>query len=705
MGLDDAALSEAAKAACEELKNDYAKQLDSHKITGPWADWKKIGACDAKALNAAWAKWIAAPMPISQEEQAIAYFALRWTLEAQRYFGKGDAKGSFDFKGTESAVLSANAKLLDYPTVRFLMRQAEKIELEAEMSATNKNYQERCLAQLSFLDSLAKRFLKNEQGFQFAVFSNIYQMDNGKLGERLSFIMGQPAKLRVRVSSYANIATKGTVTLQPPPGWKCECASVKFSLEPNSCALLDFSVTAGSAEPAPIGILTKLEGRPAVYGRADDIQVIPAVGIEPFAVRQEELGSSPLKVTLFNHEKKAVSGYLKLLPSGRAGGGVAAVRISLPPSASTPMEIKLDENAVEAIKAHDFMLDAAFSLDDGRNFSIDKLDIDFTAAKRFTAPPKIDGTLDKWKDALPLRLDKEEYSLGTFGGSWTPEDASATSYLGWDDSNIYFAALVKDQTFNQRLVDDGMWQQDSIQLVFSDGKSSKYDGFTLALSPKGPQIWSEREMKSATGGELAVVLNQGQAIYEAKLPISCFSPETQAAIKSHRFHYSLALNDDDAIVPRRVLERFPNTIVYNKDVNSTPATALLETEMRKAAGAVVPKAVFYDDFKSYPDGSIPFGYHFEHNLQPDGFISVKSGMLHVVNPMGEKPNCFSIITMPVKVVPGRRYRLSAEVKGSFKSMDAIGMASDFFGNNDYNYIAMPAGCADWKPSRPILAAP
>jgi len=84
-------------------------------------------------------------------------------------------------------------------------------------------------------------------------------------------------------------------------------------------------------------------------------------------------------------------------------------------------------------------------------------------------PDAIDGDLSDWPlDALiPAVLNVEE-QLYTGQPSWSgPADCSGEFYLLWDDVNIYFAVIVKDDKFSQNKTGGDIWNADAIEVFFS----------------------------------------------------------------------------------------------------------------------------------------------------------------------------------------------------------------------------------------------
>ena len=103
------------------------------------------------------------------------------------------------------------------------------------------------------------------------------------------------------------------------------------------------------------------------------------------------------------------------------------------------------------------------------------------------------------------------------------------------------------------------------QIIFADAEERKPFQINLALTPAGPQAWGD---KLLTDAAVSVEYRDGKIHYEAAIPWRVFPGKLRDAVEKREFLYGIAVNDDDAIVPRRFLERFEGSIVHGKKVDS-----------------------------------------------------------------------------------------------------------------------------------------
>lgn len=650
------------------------------------------------------AAWSRASGPVSQTEQAAIARKLDLAMAQARLAGTLPAISEDGFaerrKTLESKVIAANANQEDIPSVRYLLNLGAKLEAESALRKNPVN-PVNALAKLAY--DLADRFARDGYRVQCAVFANLYMRQGDALRERLVFVPGRQTATRARVVSYAPGKVAATVRPLLPEGWKAIPESRQVEAVPGEPVFADFQIEC-PARPAERNLLklsVELPGRvPAVTG-FNDLEIVPAVTVEAEPVAGA-LPETPLALVVRNRENAAVSGEAVVCTPD---GNLELARFRLPrlaPYKDATIPVTLARVTPEMEKT--WRVSVRFKLDDGREFSV-PADLDFVHATAAAATPKIDAKLDEWTRALPLKINKAEYTRGSYGDGWTPEDCSAVSYLMWDDRFLYFAAAVTDQTFNQQLVGDSTWQQDSIQLIFAAAAGDKPFELTLALTPQGPQAWGGRGF---SGANLAAAYRDGKIWYEAAIPWSAFPGELKEAVKKREFLYGIAINDDDAIVPRRFLERFEGSIVHGKHVESFARVTL----GGEPPAAVDDGAVFEDTFAADAAGKAPLKWLYHRNLLPEDSIRVvetpeaaDGKALRLDNKTGNKPNHFAICIAELNLVPGAEYEITARVRNVPENANgAIGVCADKWGNKSQSYMPL-APSAGWQEVRKRFEAP
>ncbi len=177
-------------------------------------------------------------------------------------------------------------------------------------------------------------------------------------------------------------------------------------------------------------------------------------------------------------------------------------------------------------------------------------------APKFERPPVIDGKLDEWKKVPRLMLGPESAKSAEYGGA---SDLSADCRWAWDNSTLYFSAVVRDNDI-RTLQDTGdlgsLWQYDSIQMSFDAGHNARtagYDsddyeyGFGLAGGKGRAYRWhtgNNLVLGDVPTITVAVIADQANhtLTYEVAIPwkeLVPFSPETGIC------GMTIAVNDND----------------------------------------------------------------------------------------------------------------------------------------------------------------
>jgi hypothetical protein len=641
---------------------------------------------------------------------------------SEKKFGIVADVGEF-LKRADAAMNAAQKNDLDLPGLRWAISEFNTLETErnfAESKPNGKAYAQRLVIAQAILAQFAENFLTGADARQcVALWPYLYSLekDGTTLCERLEFVPNLPTVVKVRVNNYARNKYDAQLTLQLPEGWKKEPAVRDLKLSPGKNVETSFLVTASAGNSGLHRILAQLNipGRPVVVVPYDNIEIVPAI-----KVTQEPLDGllpeTPLVLHLKNLDKKTQSGLVRLLLEGQTEALARAEFSGLASGAtrSVTLDLKSGLNDVPVPEYNRWPLIAEFTLVDGRVFRQD-FRADFVCAVQAESPPVFDGDLSDWKDATPLHIEKMEYTKGSFGTGWSPEDCSGTTYLKWDKDFLYFAARVKDQTFNQNLRGDAIWSQDSIQLAFAGNKQDSRVEFGLALTPQGPEIFNFSSPGDVPGAKMKVTVSQGQIVYEAAIPWSAL-PKVGPVKEGLRLGYSVLINDDDAIIPRRFLERFGG-ISHDKDIKNFGHLVLIgkNTQKMVTTRRADTAPVFTENFEEYKDKSTPDAWEKVSHLPPvpDGEVVVgagrnKSKALVFRNTVGTKPNTYLVLVREIpNLKPGKSYELHAWVKGKGipETGGIIGVCGDKYGNEAAVYAVGWKADNQWREITLPFVAP
>ena len=191
--------------------------------------------------------------------------------------------------------------------------------------------------------------------------------------------------------------------------------------------------------------------------------------------------------------------------------------------------------------------------------------------------PTIDGNLNDWTGAAPIRLDSAAQAVGIV--PWMDWNLSATLWLMWDDENLYVAAAVADNEHCQPHKGDLIWEGDSWQVGFDArpgealgpagelGPGRYCFGFALGkdgvekagweggIKPDAMRVAIREHplttpVQSAGGPPVASLL-----VYECALPWGSLAPFQPRA--GAQFGFSALLNDNDGGGRRGWMETSP----------------------------------------------------------------------------------------------------------------------------------------------------
>lgn len=697
------------QAAADNVR--YRKVLAASERHGQ-AAWETLAAdaVSAKELRAALMAWRPVATPVSKPEQAVIAQLIRRLILATRmealagtearHSGKAGAALRRQWQDYLEKSVAAD---VDLPWLRWMLMTWEKVAGEGEMLAEGGN--SRYAAGLASLDPVFDRlcntFRANGEKVFYPVWPYLYASaaPDGTITERLKLAPEVPTPVHVRLHSYSAKTYDAKVALELPGDWTCEPKAWTGKVEPGKDLILDFKITAGSHPTDVITAVLTVPGQPVVRLPFDNLELLPPVSVTA-VVMPGLLPGRPLVLKVQNHGDKPVSGTLRLAPTpdlpalataeiaGLKPGEVQTVSLALPPGSPVPA-------------FNSWNLVAQIFLADGNGKFMDlPLSVDFSVCVKAPAKITVDGDLADWAGAAPNYLDKEEYTRGSYAGRWNREDLSAVVYTMWDENYLYLAAKVSDQTFQQAFYGLELWMQDSLQLGFAPvGQKDKYTEIGLALTPKGPQVFGYTKNTLLPDVRLTVRVTSGLAVYECAIPWSEL-PGIKP-VPGGRCRFDILLNDDDAIIPRRYMERYGVGIVNTKDPEIFGYLDFVLPAVANSAPAVA-EPLFKDDFNEYAAGQSPHTWQRVIHLPPAPESVVRAGVgrngskaLVMNNTTGQKECVYLNLARPLKMLKsGEVYVLSAWVKGG--GTTGIGVASNIYGVEGFTYIPMWKPGGDWQ---------
>jgi len=180
--------------------------------------------------------------------------------------------------------------------------------------------------------------------------------------------------------------------------------------------------------------------------------------------------------------------------------------------------------------------------------------------------PSIDGDETDWEKARFITLDSIDYAVGLV--PYMDWNLSTRFALMWDEENLYFLGIVRDNAFDQVNTGSLIWEGDSFQLGFdcaNAGESletgeGQYN-YGLAKTKKGDETWSwpvGQKKSDRPAGDIHFVFGNPKKdtyIYEAAIPKRLLSPLEMK--DGARFGFTLLLNDNDGGGRRGWLELTP----------------------------------------------------------------------------------------------------------------------------------------------------
>lgn len=174
-------------------------------------------------------------------------------------------------------------------------------------------------------------------------------------------------------------------------------------------------------------------------------------------------------------------------------------------------------------------------------------------AAYLTTAPTIDGNLADWA-TTSYAINQVVFGTANWVG---PNDASATSFIGWDTGNLYLGVRIVDERFVQNSAGRYLYLGDDIELQLDTNLAGDYyltgldgDDYQLGLSagnfgilPPEAYLWYPAALEGARGTVTvkAVAAADGYTL-EARIPWTVFSV---TPLGGSRFGFALSCSDND----------------------------------------------------------------------------------------------------------------------------------------------------------------
>jgi hypothetical protein len=496
--------------------------------------------------------------------------AIRWYGAVGRLEGVPACSPRQDLRQVKERLRNRIVQLVaddqDMPSLRYILHYLDRLYDEEQVArAYGKNdYAARVAGIQAAILHVAEQFSLHGERRLCTMWPYLYTTGaDGRLVERLHFVLGRPTTVNLRVNNYSRKARKVTVSLRLPEGWTSTPVTLTTTPGEHAEAKMTISCPPNARSKVVISAVLTTPGLPERVVNLDDIAVESPVevGVAPV---QGLLPETPVRLTLTNPGNEPVSGTLKIRPADSDRVLATVPFTNLVNAKPTSVDVRLD--SANPPPFNEWRLIQNTKLEDGR--TVEKpLGIDFACAVRATSPVTIDGDLSEWSKATPLHLDKEGYTKGTFGAGWTPEDLSGTVYCMWDDNYMYVACKVVDQVFYQMMTNSGVWQQDSVQLGFARDENSERSEFNYAHTPMGDRVYADNaEITYGLADEcrLKVDVHNGGATYELAIPWHYVSGIGRP-VPGETIRFAVLFNDDDGLTGRRFIERYSG-IAHSRNV-------------------------------------------------------------------------------------------------------------------------------------------
>lgn len=277
-------------------------------------------------------------------------------------------------------------------------------------------------------------------------------------------------------------------------------------------------------------------------------------------------GRYGLEVSLGDAEPKALGGTVAVSLDGVPAARTQA-SFSLPAGGAKTLDLP----ALGAGISQTSVYQAGIRVRTAAGYEIERtFRVDFLQAPRFASDPPIDANLEPWSN-MPAVVLAGSGSVVRRPDLWKGnDDLSAKVRFAWDNNALYLAVDTTDDQFYQANTGFDTWNGDGIQLgidldidkkvvksgndLNDAGNRHRYEGFTLALTKAGPQVFRtdsydptlfKEDLVSASDLPLAVKRVGDHTVYEAAIPWRTLG-KSDPPHSGERVGVALSVNDVDS---------------------------------------------------------------------------------------------------------------------------------------------------------------
>lgn len=281
----------------------------------------------------------------------------------------------------------------------------------------------------------------------------------------------------------------------------------EISLKDGGNQVVGFEFTISPTLPTgsyPLSLALGKDGQ-MIGGAACLLRVLPPLTLDrlcPVFANENGSRTPGLLLTLREEEKTQTVGALSLKLGG-VPESTQQVALALAPGEKKVYTLHYPAALdVSPLRSYD----AQITLQTEKGYRLKQTQpVNFTYAPRLAVAPAVDGDLAEWQNVPGAKIGGREWVTENVERYRGADDLSATIRYAWDEQNLYFAAEVDDNAFNQPFTGWSTWQGDCIQLAIDldYGKSVKLTGnelvdkdirrrhteTDLALTAKGPEAF------------------------------------------------------------------------------------------------------------------------------------------------------------------------------------------------------------------------